>query len=771
LIKIMSSFGSTKISSSLFGEQLPSSPVKLIFGADIRRLKLYPRTFPHLLDVVRAAFGSSTPKSLVIQYIDDEDELVTVTNTLELREAFSCMCSDPKKALKLIISESCKTYATDSKILISSGFKKPSAANCNRISSVETAGSAATVAQPQPIRLPSDPFPDLKTSFSASTSSKEFANASGCIPERSNASQEFNILSNQYQNENQPSFANVRDDFLSLLKSIVQNEQIMATLPVLLDDVVTYLFQSQSPSLAFEKFLFAPGIIENPNAKRLASHVNRLGDYLNHFGRFLKPQYLPLIKSQIPSFVSMLPSLVDSLTRTNCSFFSQFPSLPISLWSLLSFGMPRVPTSSNAAPNVCSRDGLDLGNLLSMLGFQSNSNSSASCPTSDVANDNQEEEEENDKEETSCSKDSQAPSRSDTYDEIHYGVTCDGCGQTPIRGVRFQCQVCNGGNFDLCYACESKNQHPSDHPLIKLRASSNHIFVPPLAEHTRCFPGWYHRFMKGCPLRSRCHHRVSWRHRNYACHRSDDNENSTTVPKPKAKFLKDVNLPDQSNVPPGQIVIKTWRLLNDGPHPWPDGVKLIFFRGDRNLLGNQEEFPIQAASPNSVVDASVVLQTPAIKGRYVAYFRLADKDRNMFGPRLWADLFVGGESKKQDQLNANTEASSCSSISTASSAPSASEPVNGDMKVNQPPNSVVSSVSSSSTTAVAQLEATTYSTISSPTEAVALDAKKCNVEKYAVQEQELQRLGFKDTDQNLHLLEYFDGNLQSVIDFLLEKSC
>jgi len=57
---------------------------------------------------------------------------------------------------------------------------------------------------------------------------------------------------------------------------------------------------------------------------------------------------------------------------------------------------------------------------------------------------------------------------------VHYGVACDGCGANPIRTVRFKCTSCH--NFDLCAECEAKNEHPQDHPMIKIREPISHRF-------------------------------------------------------------------------------------------------------------------------------------------------------------------------------------------------------------------------------------------------------------------------------------------------------
>ena len=55
---------------------------------------------------------------------------------------------------------------------------------------------------------------------------------------------------------------------------------------------------------------------------------------------------------------------------------------------------------------------------------------------------------------------------------VHHGITCDGCNQSPITGVRFKCRTCH--DFDLCEACEAKNTHPAAHPLVKFKTPKEH---------------------------------------------------------------------------------------------------------------------------------------------------------------------------------------------------------------------------------------------------------------------------------------------------------
>jgi hypothetical protein len=57
---------------------------------------------------------------------------------------------------------------------------------------------------------------------------------------------------------------------------------------------------------------------------------------------------------------------------------------------------------------------------------------------------------------------------------VHRHVTCDGCGASPIRGLRFQCSVCD--DYDLCASCEGKSvetlSHQTGHPMIRHRVEA-----------------------------------------------------------------------------------------------------------------------------------------------------------------------------------------------------------------------------------------------------------------------------------------------------------
>ena len=66
----------------------------------------------------------------------------------------------------------------------------------------------------------------------------------------------------------------------------------------------------------------------------------------------------------------------------------------------------------------------------------------------------------------------------------HRGIHCEGCGEQPIRGVRWHCLNCP--DFDLCSTCEADNDHIKTHVFAKIK-----IPLPVLSQPTQECPIWY----------------------------------------------------------------------------------------------------------------------------------------------------------------------------------------------------------------------------------------------------------------------------------------
>lgn len=103
--------------------------------------------------------------------------------------------------------------------------------------------------------------------------------------------------------------------------------------------------------------------------------------------------------------------------------------------------------------------------------------------------------------------------------------------------------------------------------------------------------------------------------------------------------MKDVSIPDRSEVQCGQLVLKKWEVKNTGNSGWPINTRLTFFRGDR-IFTAQDSFEVPLAQSGEVVEVTAILKTPEIPGRITAYFRLADPDGKYFGATLWVDVLV-----------------------------------------------------------------------------------------------------------------------------------
>jgi hypothetical protein len=54
-----------------------------------------------------------------------------------------------------------------------------------------------------------------------------------------------------------------------------------------------------------------------------------------------------------------------------------------------------------------------------------------------------------------------------TCQVLHFGCPCRGCGETEIRGSRFQCLICGNGH-SLCQHCYENGEHDQTHSFVRI---------------------------------------------------------------------------------------------------------------------------------------------------------------------------------------------------------------------------------------------------------------------------------------------------------------
>jgi hypothetical protein len=128
-----------------------------------------------------------------------------------------------------------------------------------------------------------------------------------------------------------------------------------------------------------------------------------------------------------------------------------------------------------------------------------------------------------------------------------------------------------------------------------------------------------------------------------------------------ATFIKDVTIPEETILAPGETFVKIWRFRNTGSCTWTSDFSLVFIKGD-DLDGSDttldETVPI-----NKKVDVSVSLTAPDDEGTYVSYWKLADENGNTFGDLVYVSIIV------EDPTSTPTPTATFTSTDTPTSVP------------------------------------------------------------------------------------------------------
>lgn len=182
-----------------------------------------------------------------------------------------------------------------------------------------------------------------------------------------------------------------------------------------------------------------------------------------------------------------------------------------------------------------------------------------------------------------------------------HNVTCDGCGDKPLLGVRYKCAVCP--NFDFCEICEATCYHP--HPFLKLTDLDHQI------KHFQCV------------IKNRMP-QPSWK-----------NFRSFVEMKYKMKFVGNP-VTQRDELSQGQELVKIWQVKNSGNQAWPVGSRLVLVEGD--LQGESVEVP--PAAPGQTVEVAFRIYPLSQTGRFRGVWRLETIDGVKFGDRLYAQAEV-----------------------------------------------------------------------------------------------------------------------------------
>jgi len=95
-------------------------------------------------------------------------------------------------------------------------------------------------------------------------------------------------------------------------------------------------------------------------------------------------------------------------------------------------------------------------------------------------------------------------------------------------------------------------------------------------------------------------------------------------------FVRDVTVPDGTQLQPDEPFVKTWRLRNTGTCTWTIDYRLVFSGGE--AMGAPQEIPLPfPVTPGSEANLSVNLIAPASPGEYRSDWKLRNPNGALFG--------------------------------------------------------------------------------------------------------------------------------------------
>lgn len=92
----------------------------------------------------------------------------------------------------------------------------------------------------------------------------------------------------------------------------------------------------------------------------------------------------------------------------------------------------------------------------------------------------------------------------------------------------------------------------------------------------------------------------------------------------------DVTIPDDTSIPPGEIFVKTWRLINAGNCAWTANYAVVWFSGEQ--FANQRSYTLdKVVPPGNAIDIQIEMTAPMTAGTYQSNWKLQNEAGQLFG--------------------------------------------------------------------------------------------------------------------------------------------
>jgi hypothetical protein len=104
-------------------------------------------------------------------------------------------------------------------------------------------------------------------------------------------------------------------------------------------------------------------------------------------------------------------------------------------------------------------------------------------------------------------------------------------------------------------------------------------------------------------------------------------------------YVEDVNIPDDTNMAPGQDFTKTWLVRNTGSCPWGEGYELVYAGYADEMSG--QSLPItEVVQPGQEVELSVQFTAPEQIGEYLSAWQMQNPAGVTFEDIIFVRIIV-----------------------------------------------------------------------------------------------------------------------------------